>query len=291
MPAVEEPIVFRCHDHQLMGILHHADPDTDLNIAVVNLVGGPQYRVGSHRQFVHTARALSRAGITTLRFDYRGMGDSDGTLRTFEEIDDDLDAALGLVRQRLPAHRIVVMGLCDAASAILMRAADAGFEPDGLVLQNPWVHTQQTAARARAQHYYTGRLTSWAFWRRMLRLEANPLRAVGSLLRDLREVLKADRSSSEDFLDRMARGLGETVKPVLIVLSSEDLTAREFQTVAGGESQWKELLSRDNVSQVHIEGADHTFSKPDALERLAAVIVSWLHREISGGAAGPRVGP
>ena len=37
---------------------------------VIVVVGGPQYRVGSHRQFVQLSRALASAGHATLRFDY-----------------------------------------------------------------------------------------------------------------------------------------------------------------------------------------------------------------------------
>jgi hypothetical protein len=45
---------------------------------VVIIVVGPQYRAGLHRQFVSLARTLSTAGFLVLRYDYRGMGDSDG---------------------------------------------------------------------------------------------------------------------------------------------------------------------------------------------------------------------
>ena len=48
------------------------------------MVGGPQYRVGSHRQFTLMARAFAAAGYPVLRFDYRGIGDSEGESRGFE---------------------------------------------------------------------------------------------------------------------------------------------------------------------------------------------------------------
>ncbi len=53
---------------------------TDVGVAII--VGGPQYRAGSHRQFILLARRLAHAGIPALRFDYRGMGDSPGAMRS-----------------------------------------------------------------------------------------------------------------------------------------------------------------------------------------------------------------
>ena len=66
-PAGERPVQFSCGTDRLLGILHPGAPDSERGVLVV--VGGPQYRVGSHRQFVLLARALAAAGIPVLRFD------------------------------------------------------------------------------------------------------------------------------------------------------------------------------------------------------------------------------
>ena len=72
MNYTEETTVFACAGDTLMGIL--AKPETPADTGVIVIVGGPQYRVGSHRQFVLLSRALAAAGYAVLRFDYRGMG-------------------------------------------------------------------------------------------------------------------------------------------------------------------------------------------------------------------------
>jgi uncharacterized protein len=69
----EEAITFACGDDQLLGILHHAN-GTPRRLGIVIVVGGPQYRVGSHRQFVLMSRAFAAEGYPVLRFDYRGNG-------------------------------------------------------------------------------------------------------------------------------------------------------------------------------------------------------------------------
>ena len=73
-PVVERFATFECGDDTCIGIVaSNADVASRADIGVVIVVGGPQYRVGSHRQFVTLARALAASGVPALRFDYRGM--------------------------------------------------------------------------------------------------------------------------------------------------------------------------------------------------------------------------
>ena len=88
----EHATVFECDSDRLIGIVTR--PERPIETGVVIIVGGPQYRAGSHRQFTLLARQLAEQGIASLRFDYRGMGDSEGDMRTFEDIDDDIRAAI-----------------------------------------------------------------------------------------------------------------------------------------------------------------------------------------------------
>jgi alpha-beta hydrolase superfamily lysophospholipase len=82
LSGTEYPLRFDRAGVPLVGIVHPAGkPAGDIGVVVV--VGGPQYRVGSHRQFVLLARDLAAAGIPTLRFDTRGMGDSGGDFPGF----------------------------------------------------------------------------------------------------------------------------------------------------------------------------------------------------------------
>ena len=118
MNEPEQAISFRCEGSQLVGIVAGARAPQARGVVVV--VGGPQYRAGSHRQFTYLCRGLAQAGIASLRFDYRGMGDSEGDPRNFEAIDADIRAAVDAFIVAVPQLREVVLwGLCDAASATL----------------------------------------------------------------------------------------------------------------------------------------------------------------------------
>ncbi|WP_229425323.1 hydrolase 1, exosortase A system-associated [Massilia sp. Se16.2.3] len=123
------------------------------------VVGGPQYRAGSHRQFTLLARDLADAGIPALRFDYRGMGDSEGDLQTFEHVEDDLRAAIDRFFLEVPGMREVVLwGLCDGASAAAMYAPQDA-RVSGLVLLNPG-YAPRRAPRAPPSSITTGRACS-----------------------------------------------------------------------------------------------------------------------------------
>ena len=55
----EEGKVFWCGENRLVGVATIPEKGSDVGVLV--LVGGPQYRIGSHRQFALLARALAQA--------------------------------------------------------------------------------------------------------------------------------------------------------------------------------------------------------------------------------------
>ena len=61
--VAERVVAFRCDGASLWGILSQSGSDVRAyQTGILIVVGGPQYRVGSHRQFVLLARALARVG-------------------------------------------------------------------------------------------------------------------------------------------------------------------------------------------------------------------------------------
>ncbi|MEL6214447.1 MAG: hydrolase 1, exosortase A system-associated, partial [Pseudomonadota bacterium] len=188
---LEQPLFFDCNGETLFGILHNVENPSP-NRGLVLIVGGPQYRVGSHRQFVLLARCVAAAGVPVLRFDYRGMGDSSGPPVDFEDIRDDIEAAVQTLCQSCPALvGVTLWGLCDAASAALFYAAgQANSRVDSLVLLNPWVRTETSEARAIASAYYGKRVTSAKSWLALIRKPSRVFRLIGNLASVARRALK-----------------------------------------------------------------------------------------------------
>lgn len=281
-PAIDEVIDLQGGDAHAWGILSrppHGVPASAT--AVLILVGGPQYRVGSHRQFVLLARRLAGSGHPTLRFDYRGMGDRDGALRDFESAAADVQAALDALGRACPeTRRIVVWGLCDAASAALMFAA-AHPRVAGLAIANPWVRSPASLAAARMRHYYVERLLDRGFWTKLLRGGFAWRDSLRSLLATLRQVrpaaAPAPASRGEPaFQDRMAAGWRRLHGPLLLFLSGKDLTAREFVQHAGSAPAWRGLLDEPRLRRVDLPEADHTFSQRVWSDQLERETLAWL---------------
>jgi exosortase A-associated hydrolase 1 len=274
----EQPITFECGSDTLLGILHSPTRLVS-TIGVLVIVGGPQYRVGSHRQFVLMARALAESGFSVFRFDYRGMGDSEGSTRNFEDVGPDTAAAIDVFLREQPSLTgVVLWGLCDAASACLIYCKN---DPRvrGLILANPWVRTVEREARARLRHYYLQRLFQRSFWRSALGGKSSMLESMRDLFASVAEMRSSRRSSlptAESFIERMEEGLRSFPGPTLFLISEADLTAREFLDLCRESGSWRALVSRSSVGFSHLSATDHTFSRREALDRANEECRRWL---------------
>jgi uncharacterized protein len=278
----EAALHFECQGQSLVGIVSqplHAPA----SLGVVIVVGGPQYRAGSHRQFVHLARALARAGITALRFDYRGMGDAPGELRNFEQVNDDIAAAITALQRHQPQlAQVVLWGLCDAASAALLYLGQtADPRVAGLVIVNPWVRSTASLAKAHVKHYYRQRLMEPAFWAKLLKGQV-AARALGNAVHSVRAAFgnapHADSQPTLSFQAQMATALENFKGSCLLLLSENDLTAREFVEHSQSDPVWQRALGKPKVQRVELVGADHTCSQSQAQQALEAATVQWVLR-------------
>lgn len=284
MNHAEQTFLFPCAGDSLVGIV--TQPEVSGNLGVLIIVGGPQYRAGSHRQFLLLSRTLAAAGYPAMRFDFRGMGDSTGGPRDFESVSVDIAAALDAFKKHCPqVERVVLWGLCDAASASLMYWDETRDERlSGLVLLNPWVRSEATLARAHIKHYYGQRLLQLEFWRKLLSGKLGVWRAVSGFLGSLKNVRQGKGHDPQNealpFQKRMARGLDLFPGQVLIVLSGNDYTAKEFLEAAQADPQWASILRESRITRSEMAGADHTFSSRAWREQVENITREWLEAKV-----------
>ena len=283
MNYTEEAALFACAGDKLLGIL--AKPAVPAETGVIVIVGGPQYRVGSHRQFVLLSRALAAAGYPVLRFDYRGMGDSEGQQRDFDSVSADIAAAIDVLQERMPSvKQVALWGLCDGASAALLYCFET-HDPrvSGLCLLNPWVRSAASLARTRVKHYYVQRLKQKEFWTKLLQ-GGVALKALTGLMGNIRLALNgvgnpaasASASIQQPFQQRMAAAWDGYTHNILLLLSGEDYTAKEFLDYAKKDAAWKNALRHPRLERHDLQGVDHTFSSNASRALVAEQTLGWL---------------
>jgi exosortase A-associated hydrolase 1 len=293
--VAERAAMFDCDGDRMLGIVSLPAQPSGRGVLVV--VGGPQYRAGSHRQFTLLCRGLAGEGIAAMRFDYRGMGDAEGEPRTFEDIDRDIRAAIDRFASAVPElTEIVICGLCDAASAALFYA-HTDPRVKGLVLINPWARTTATIAKTQLRHYYGARIADREFWQKLFRGEVAISAALSSAAGIVGAAFGSEgrgsaassgaasggdpatggppRHSAKPLPERMAEGLARFTGRVLLVRSGKDLTAQEFNDIAGASPRWRELLGAPRVETRQLPDADHTFSRREWRDQIVGWTASW----------------
>ena len=280
----EEPLFFDCDGDRMLGILHRP-PEHQLDVGVLLVVGGPQYRVGSHRQFVLLARDLASAGIPVFRFDYRGMGDSTGRPRDFEEISLEIACAMDIFSAAVSGMRgTVLWGLCDAATA---NAFYAGSDDRvvGQIALNPWVRTSEGEAEALIRHYYVKRLLSREFWLKVLGFRFNAAGALRDFFRNLGQSRGAgagnsstQTSDSHPLPQRLRDSQIGFCKPTLLILSGQDLTAKEYENRVAESPEWRNWMASPVVTVCRLEAADHTFSRAAWRDQVSSWSRDWTQR-------------
>jgi exosortase A-associated hydrolase 1 len=303
MPYQEQALAFACGADTLPAIVTLPHGPGTRGVLVV--VGGPQYRAGSHRQFTLLARSLAAQGIPVMRFDARGMGDGEGRQRSFEDIGADLRAAADCFMRAVPGLRdIVLWGLCDgAAAAVLYAGGDARIS--GLVLLNPWARDEAGLAKTMLKHYYLRRLADPALWRKVIRGRFNVRASAASLAAHVGKALRrapapaaaaqpappppagvatvADTAATAPAVQaqlplgpRLYAGLQRFEGRVLVVISPGDLTAMEFLELAGSTKAWRKLMRSRHIMRRDLPGADHTFSSRAWRDQVAEWTGQWL---------------
>lgn len=121
--TIETPQFFLNRDRKrLFGILHEADASAARqNFAVVVCAALFEDKLWSHRVMVNFARYLASRGVSVLRFDYFGDGESEGR---FDEASvttrsGDIADAVTFCRERTQIDRVYLHGLCYGATLAL----------------------------------------------------------------------------------------------------------------------------------------------------------------------------
>lgn len=263
MNFTQRALQFSCQGSCLVGIIDV--PERPVARGVLVVTSGPQYRIGSHRHFALLARMLAPRGIPVMRFDHRGMGDSEGEARSIDSLDEDIRAATKEFFVQMPEMtEIVIWGLGEAAApAALYAQGDERI--GGVVLLNPSVLEGAAALRAPRAPHLLARIGELGFWKRVATGQRDSAAGAATLRQNMRAAA-LDRSLP--LAQRLVASLSCFDGAVLVILGEDDPVAQEFA----------DLLDKNDrrCKRVTIAGANHTFASREWRDEVAEVSANWI---------------
>ena len=257
-------LTFSCEGSSLGAAVDDASGAT----GVLMVTGGTQTRAGSHRMLERLASGLAGQGYPCLRFDRRGVGDSEGDDPGFRGSGPDLRAAATALTSHCPSvRRIVGLGHCDGATALALFAREASL--DGMILVNPWLVEAEADAPppAAIKAHYRERLTSKEGWGKLLGGRMSYGKA-------LRGILKMAAPAPSGLSSQVAAGLKDSDLPVATILARRDATAVAAEAEWTG-SRFAAVRARQ-PSPLFIDSDSHTLARPGDDEALLTASLKAL---------------
>ncbi|MCB1700833.1 MAG: hydrolase 1, exosortase A system-associated [Pseudomonadales bacterium] len=280
----ERAEVLLCDNSELVSIVHEPAIPGDTGLVII-VAGGPQYRVGAHRQFVMLARQIAAAGLPVIRFDHRGTGDSDGDYRGFTDMDADIRSAIDHLFSTFPSlSKVVLWGECESASAAAYYAhKDA--RVSGIFLVNPWIRTEAGLAKTYLKHYYRQRITDPEFWKKVRAGEFSISASIKSIATLFYQVIsnagKKEATREPDLAslplpERLERSLLLFQGEIFVLTSGRDHIAQEYRDFVDGSAKLQSLMALERAKFKEIAEADHTFSRTAWRVDLFDTTQKWL---------------
>lgn len=277
-------------EQRLFGILTRPGRSSDPEQPAVILVpGGAVPRTSATRIYVRLARRLAEEGLTVLRMDVSGIGDSLAHPGARENdpyppaLLGDVRAAMSALSEGLRSPRpIHLLGLCSGAFAAFATALEST-QVCGVTLINPLAfqapgdetpNTPSFHYFRDAAHYRTALLDP-ASWSRLLRGKVDIRRVAATSLRYLRSRTAARRRAGpggapESGLASDLRRLAQRGTRIRVAFSHGDPGYHALMRPAGDTV--RDLVSEGHMTMRVFERTDHVFSPSAAREEL----IDWI---------------
>lgn len=278
---VETPVLFG-RDRSLVGVVCRPAAAASPKPFVLLLNAGIIHSPGPNRMNARLARALAHIGISSLRFDQSGIGDSvvpagATAMHIQERVRIDIDDAMAFAAEICEATTFIVGGLCSGADNALRTAARRE-DVVGIMLLDLNV--------ARTRGYYLRH-----YGRRLLRREtwANVLTGRHPATRRLRDLFRGATGAAEGepdpSLPHDAVVPQDEMRLALQRIVTRDVAILAVFT-AGVETQYNyarqfldlfpEVNFADRLRLQYFKDADHTFTGSALQERLRRCVVGWV---------------
>lgn len=304
-----EAVVFENRDGQrLFGILHEPGNGRTRDVGIILLSPGVKMRVAPHRLYNLMAARYVEMGFPVLRFDFWGLGDSEGEVR--EELLADLyghvqvgryvgdtQSAMDWMSQHCGVDRFVVGGLCGGAiTGLLAGARDRRVQGliglgipvilDSANIDKTRYLTSGQLDRLRAG--YLRKLIDPKSWLRLLsfksdyrvlwRALAQPLR---SRLRRRQPAPASEPPAAENFNTLFPGAffsMAESRRPIYLMFSGADRLLWEYEEKFAQPYAERLRACQDGFEVHTIKEANHILSTAEARAEMLSRTADWLER-------------
>ena len=292
--------------HRLVGVLHEPLDSLRGDIGIILLSPGVKNRVAPHRLYNKMAAAYVALGFWVLRFDFYGLGDSEGEIREPMLADlygsiqmgryvKDTRCAVDWMRRRCGVTHVVLGGLCGGAITGVLAGAGqdavAGILGLGLpvILDGSSVdkiRNMTTHQLVRVRQRYLGKLLAPSAWIRLLTLRTD-FRLLARALTKRGEPKAAGAPAGQSgppaagsnanphFPPAFLRILSDR-RPVLLLFSGADRLYGEFQEKFL-ESYRERLSAHGDVLDIMVvDQANHVFTFQAWQDQMLHRTCAWL---------------
>jgi len=290
----------------LHGLLHEPDAGSARGVCVLLLSPGIKGRVGPHRLYLKLSERLRSSGFHVLRFDYHGLGDSEGELseRVLADMYNSIQggryvgdtiAAMDWMQRILGIRRFVGSGLCGGSiSALITAEVDRRIEClVGIGLPTVLEGGPENWARAVTQHQvaamsdrYFSKITDPKAWMRLLSGKSS-YRVIWRVIRDrvrfrarpaddVSPTPKAEVDNTNPRFASAFMAMLQTGRPMLLYYSGADRLRAQF--AENFESHHEDWLKRyRQLYEVRVvDDANHILSDPAWVAALLDGAEEWL---------------
>ena len=311
-----KPITFRNKNgHNLFGMLHIPEKPKK-NVGIIILSPGIKSRVAPHRLYVKMAEYFCALGFTVLRFDFYGLGDSEGEVDEKHVADfygsvqvgryvDDTIAAMDWLEKECGISKFVLAGLCGGAiTGLLTGAKDKRVEclmgqSIPIILDSSNIVYDEFLTDVELEKKgegYLGKLfdiKSWHSWIRFLTFRSDYRLIYRSVLQPLlkknndkieatpNECNGTDNNKNPLF-PKAFESMVSSGRNIFLIFAEADRLYWQFEENFRKPYQ-QYFIEHENNIRVHvIKKANHIFSFSEWQEEMLQVFEKWLTKNYLG---------
>jgi uncharacterized protein len=287
----------------LYGMLHTPKGGKHRDTAILLLSPGIKSRIAPHRLYVKMAERYATEGYVVLRFDYHGLGDSEGDVKESLVADfyrtvqqgryvEDVLAAMDYMGEEQGIGKFVLGGLCGGAlTGLLAGSGDSrvvGLFGLGIPVildgtqVDPVIHMTEGQAESLRRSYY-GKTLDIGAWKRFLSLKSD-FRVIWRILKPGApksntkpgEGNGGEVSNFNPLFPLAFRKMVSSSRKLLLIFSDMDRLYWEYD-----EKFWQTSKEayKDRMEYIDVrvlKNANHIISFPDSQKEMLKWTCDWL---------------